>query len=104
MAHKIVLDAKYPNMYRIVLPDGRLSEMLNLSRAKDTAARFEHVAPAPPPPPPITGSRIDITISPCMKPAMMGDGLMHRDEYDAYLGDRLLCGDARHRSSTPPGC
>jgi len=47
MPHKIVPDSKYPNMYRIVLPDGRLSDMLNLSRAKDASARFEHIAPAP---------------------------------------------------------
>ena len=47
MPHKIVPDSKYPNMYRIVLPDGRLSDMLNLSRAKDTAARFEHITSAP---------------------------------------------------------
>jgi len=23
--------------------------------------------------------------------AMMGGGMVHRDEYDAYLGDRLVC-------------
>jgi len=93
MAHKIVPESKYPGMYRIVLPDGSLSDVLNLCRAKDTAVRFEHIAPAPPPPPPplITGPRIDITISPCLKPAMMGGGMVHRDEYDAYLGDRLVC-------------
>ena len=94
MPHKIVPDSKYPNMYRIVLPDGRLSDMLNLSRAKDTAARFEHIAPAPPPPL-ITGPRIDITISPCLKKAMMGGGKVHRDEFNTYLGDRLLCSSSR---------
>src|SRR5215813_9491510 len=95
MPHKIVPDSKYPNMYRIVLPDGRLSDMLNLSRAQDAAARFEKIAPAPPSPKPITGPRIDITISPGRKSAMMGGGKLHRDEFDAYLGDRLLCSDSR---------
>ena len=31
----IVRDAKYPNMYRLKLPDGSLSDMVNLTRAKD---------------------------------------------------------------------
>jgi hypothetical protein len=31
----IVRDAVYPNMYRIVLKDGTLSDMINLARAKD---------------------------------------------------------------------
>ena len=35
----IVPDAKWPNMYRLVRPDGTLSNMVNLTRAKD-ALRF----------------------------------------------------------------
>src|SRR5215813_12491338 len=35
---RIVLDAKWPSMYRIRLPDGSLSDMLNLTRAKDALA------------------------------------------------------------------
>jgi len=31
----IVPDAKWPGMYRLVLPDGSLSDMVNLTRAKD---------------------------------------------------------------------
>ena len=34
----IVRDAKYPSMYRLVLPDGTLSDLLNLTRAKDALA------------------------------------------------------------------
>lgn len=34
----IVHDAVYPNMYRVVLPDGSLSDMVNLTRARDAAA------------------------------------------------------------------
>ena len=34
----IVRDAKYPNMYRLVLPDGTLSDMTNLARTKDALA------------------------------------------------------------------
>jgi hypothetical protein len=30
-------DAKWPKMYRVRLPDGQLSDMINLSRAKDAA-------------------------------------------------------------------
>ena len=37
LAH-VVPDAKYPNMWRIKWPDGTLSDMVNLSRAKDAAA------------------------------------------------------------------
>jgi hypothetical protein len=32
---RIVPDAKYPSMYRLRRPDGSLSDMVNLSRAKD---------------------------------------------------------------------
>ena len=31
----IVRDAHYPNMYRLRLPDGTLSDTMNLTRAKD---------------------------------------------------------------------
>jgi hypothetical protein len=34
-------DEKWPRMYRIRLPDGGLSDMLNLSRAKDAIRRME---------------------------------------------------------------
>ena len=33
-------DAKYPNMYRVHWPDHPISEMVNLSRAKDAAMRW----------------------------------------------------------------
>jgi hypothetical protein len=31
----VVRDAIYPNMYRLVRPNGTLSDMVNLTRAKD---------------------------------------------------------------------
>lgn len=31
-------DSKWPEMYRVRLPDGHLTDMVNLSRAKDAAA------------------------------------------------------------------
>jgi hypothetical protein len=31
----IVLDAKWPNMYRLRFPDGRLTDMVNITRARD---------------------------------------------------------------------
>jgi hypothetical protein len=34
----IVRDERYPNMYRVVLPDASLTDMLNLTRAKDALA------------------------------------------------------------------
>jgi hypothetical protein len=33
-------DAIYPGMWRVRWPDGRLSDMVNLSRAKDAIAAF----------------------------------------------------------------
>jgi hypothetical protein len=36
----IVPDAKWPGMWRVRYPDGRLSDMVNLSRANDVAACF----------------------------------------------------------------
>ena len=34
---RIVRDQKYPNMWRIEFPDGKLSDMVNRTRAKDAA-------------------------------------------------------------------
>jgi hypothetical protein len=34
---RIVPDAKYPGMWRVEYPDGRLSDMVNKARAKDAA-------------------------------------------------------------------
>jgi hypothetical protein len=34
----VVPDERYPGMYRVRLPDGSLSDMVNLARAKDAAA------------------------------------------------------------------
>jgi hypothetical protein len=36
---RIVPDAKYPGMYRIRRPDGSLSDMVNLARARDALAQ-----------------------------------------------------------------
>jgi len=33
----VVQDERYPNMYRVDYLDGRLSDMVNLTRAKDAA-------------------------------------------------------------------
>ena len=33
----VVPDSQWPGMWRIAWPDGRLSDMVNLSRAKDAA-------------------------------------------------------------------
>src|SRR5262249_3503023 len=35
----VVPDAKWPGMYRLILPDGTLSDMVNLTRANDAARR-----------------------------------------------------------------
>jgi hypothetical protein len=37
---KVVPDSTYPNMYRVRWPDGRLSDMVNLTRANDAVAAF----------------------------------------------------------------
>ena len=37
---RIVPDETYPEMHRVRWPDGELSDMVNLSRAHDAAARF----------------------------------------------------------------
>jgi len=34
---EVVQDAKYPKMWRVRHPDGRLSDMVNLTRARDAA-------------------------------------------------------------------
>jgi hypothetical protein len=36
----VVRDETYPEMWRVQWPDGRLSDMVNLSRANDAAACF----------------------------------------------------------------
>jgi len=35
--YQIQIDEKYPTMWRVRSPDGTLSDMVNLSRAKDAA-------------------------------------------------------------------
>jgi hypothetical protein len=51
---RVVPDAKYSGMWRVQWPDGRLSDMANLCRAKDAASRIalrlyaEHASEAPP--------------------------------------------------------
>jgi hypothetical protein len=37
----IVPDAKWPGMYRLRLPDGRLTDMVNLTRVKDALAAMK---------------------------------------------------------------
>jgi hypothetical protein len=44
LAH-VVQDATYPTMWRIAWPDGRQSDMVNLSRAKDAAAAIAERGP-----------------------------------------------------------
>ena len=39
-APTIIKDQNYPGMWRVLWPDGQLSDMVNLSRAKDAAASF----------------------------------------------------------------
>ena len=34
----LVQDQRFPNMWRIAIPDGRLSNMVNITRAKDALA------------------------------------------------------------------
>ena len=34
---RIVRDEKYPTMWRVQMPDGRLTDMVNRTRAKDAA-------------------------------------------------------------------
>jgi hypothetical protein len=41
----IVPDARWPGMYRIRRPDGTLTEMVNLTRAKDALRALEEGAP-----------------------------------------------------------
>jgi hypothetical protein len=39
---RIVPDAKWPAMFRLRLPDGSLSDILNLTRARDALAAIRH--------------------------------------------------------------
>ena len=45
----VVADGRYPGMYRVQMPDGSLSDMVNLTRAKDAglalARRVPETAP-----------------------------------------------------------
>ena len=40
---KLVRDATHPGMWRVRWPDGRLSDMTNLTRAKDAVACFMEI-------------------------------------------------------------
>lgn len=40
MKARVIPDEAYPEMHRVRWPDGTLSDMANLSRANDAAARF----------------------------------------------------------------
>jgi hypothetical protein len=40
----IVADSVWPNMYRLRFPDGRLTDMVNLVRAKDALAAMKGAA------------------------------------------------------------
>ena len=37
---RVISDETYPEMHRVRWPDGNLSDMVNLARANDAAARF----------------------------------------------------------------
>jgi hypothetical protein len=41
---RVISDANWPGMYRVRWPDGTLSDMVNLTRAKDAIARIEETA------------------------------------------------------------
>jgi hypothetical protein len=41
----IELDGEWPGMWRVSLPEGRLTDMLNLSRARDAAASLALAIP-----------------------------------------------------------
>jgi hypothetical protein len=43
-AVSIVPDTRWPDMYRLRFPDGSLSDMVNLTRAKDALARMKDAA------------------------------------------------------------
>jgi hypothetical protein len=38
--YSVVPDAEYPNMYRVKRPDGSLTDIVNLTRARDAARSF----------------------------------------------------------------
>jgi hypothetical protein len=42
---RVVPDARYPGMWRVALGDGSLSDMVNLTRAKDAAAAIAERGP-----------------------------------------------------------
>jgi len=43
---RIVPDGRWPKMFRLRLPDGSLSDILNLTRARDVLAAIRHVVSA----------------------------------------------------------
>jgi hypothetical protein len=90
---RIVPDEKYSGMYRVRYADGSLSGMLNLARAKDalTSPRTTSGRCRPNRNFAAGGPEILITVAPHLESAMMGGGLVHRDKFEARLGDRLLC-------------
>lgn len=38
---ELIQDEKYPEMYRVYWPDGVVSDMVNITRAKDAIRRYE---------------------------------------------------------------
>ena len=44
----VVADERYPGMYRVRTPDGALSDMVNLTRAKDAALALARRVPETP--------------------------------------------------------
>jgi hypothetical protein len=44
---RIVPDPKWPNMFRIRRPDGSLTDMVNLTRARDALRGFDGAAAIP---------------------------------------------------------
>ena len=65
----VVPDTKWPGMYRVRTPDGGLSDMVNLSRAKDAAIRWAHLGGDDVPwwdtrQSSAEGARIDLNVSP----------------------------------------
>jgi hypothetical protein len=46
-ASRIIADAVYPNMYRVTLPDGSLSDIVNYARAIDACPDLAETASLP---------------------------------------------------------
>ena len=67
---EVVPDAKWPGMWRLRTPDGTLSDMVNLSRAKDAAMASCRTWAAPP-----ERSPVPLEIKPARAPRR---GLAHR--------------------------